>query len=808
VTPPSRASGPRRLLFLGGAEIRAGEEPVGGRAAQRHRIALIALLAGGGRAITRDKAIAYLWPERDTDAGRNLLKVSVHELRKEIGEEAIRSVGDQLTIDASLVNSDVADFAAAIASGNDAEAVALYRGPFLDGFFLKDAEEFERWAESERARYAAACSGALERLLAKAEKSLDAEAALEWSRRLLSMDAYKADIALRHIKALASTGNAAGAIRFAEQFVTRRREALAIEDKEGIVAAARTLADVSPAELDTLSLEVPPIAKPGSGESPSPSLSPPHPSSSPTPPPSPHPRWLAVAIVAVLIIVIGFATKPFASKSPDDLTPVVAGRSEAATRAFLSAHAAYSSARYSEAESLYAKALDADSTFGAAGLGLAMANSWTTINESYGRGRDAAKKYESSLTARDRVFFRAFFGPDPAFAPVQPAPAYLAAWEDVVEKWPDWAEAWYQLGDRYYHFGGLSGLADHLDRARTAFQRAIGRDPGFAAPLHHLVELYAQRGDKQDLRIASDEYFSANPSVQRDRSAMGWEVAYALDDKAWLDRVRANFTSFSREDLRRIGWLTVANGWPHADADSAAKLLVKGSAVSSEREHAWWLSFTLGINSGNANAVRAAAAGLDATFPDRPIGATWRLYAALFGSGDSTSAAEAARALEPFVNAPPSGDHIRREHRYGAMCALGLWRGLTGNAAGEEAVLKRLRDEAPRDTNSWARRSARICSTTLAADLAVRAKKTDARASVAALDTLLLSERVPPSVLLEIATITAARLYLQLDDAASALVAARRREHLTGDPFFRSTQLKLEAEARGALDRTLKPAPR
>jgi DNA-binding SARP family transcriptional activator len=805
VTPPSRATGPRRLLFLGGAEIRAGEEPVGGRAAQRHRIALIALLiSGGGRAITRDKAIAYLWPERDTDAGRNLLKVSVHELRKEIGEEAIRSVGDQLTVDPALVSSDVADFSAAIAAGNDAEAVALYRGPFLDGFFLKDAEEFERWAESERVKLAAMCTSALERLLAKAEKSLDADAALEWSRRLLSIDAFRADIALRHIKALVQTGNAAGAIRFAEQFTARRREELGIEDKEGIVAAARTLADKSPADLDTLSLEVPKLGPNGEQDSRvAPAPSPLTGSSSPST--LSHSRWLTVVIAAVVLAAVAFAYNSFSDKAPEDLTPVVAGRSEAATKAFLSAHVAYGSARYAEAESLYAKALDADSTFAAAGLGLAMANSWTTINENYGRGRDAARKYESSLTARDRVFFRAFFGPDPAFAPVQPAPAYLAAWEDVVEKWPDWAEAWYQLGDRYYHFGGLSGLADHADRARTAFQRAIGRDPGFAAPLHHLVELYAQRGDKLDLRAASEEYFSANPSVNRDRSAMGWEVAYALDDKAWLNRVRANFPSFSHEDLRRVGWVTIANGWPTTDADSAAKLLVKASAVSSEREHAYWLSYSLAINAGNQAAARAAAEGLGATFPDRPVGAIWNLYSTLFGGADSSAGVEAARTLEPFVNARPTGDHVWREHRYGAMCALGLWRGLTGNAAGEDALLKKLLAEAPRDTNAWARRSARICATTLAADLAVRAKKSDARASIAALDTLLLSERVPPSVLLEIATITAARLYLEMGDPAAALVAARRHEHLTGDPFFRSTQVRLETEARTALDRTLKP---
>src|SRR3989449_3685365 len=35
-----------------------------------------------------------------------------------------------------------------------AGAVALYGGPFLDGFYLRGSDEFERWAETERGRLA------------------------------------------------------------------------------------------------------------------------------------------------------------------------------------------------------------------------------------------------------------------------------------------------------------------------------------------------------------------------------------------------------------------------------------------------------------------------------------------------------------------------------------------------------------------------------------------------------------------------------------------------------------------------------
>jgi hypothetical protein len=140
------------LKFLGGAIIAVGDTPLGGPAAHRHRLALLALLATTGRPMSRDKLVAYLWPERDTESARNLLKTAVHELRKVLGEGAIVSIGDQLTLEAKVLRCDVIEFEAAVAAGDFDRAEKLYAGPFLDGFFLKDAKEFEEWSDAQRAR--------------------------------------------------------------------------------------------------------------------------------------------------------------------------------------------------------------------------------------------------------------------------------------------------------------------------------------------------------------------------------------------------------------------------------------------------------------------------------------------------------------------------------------------------------------------------------------------------------------------------------------------------------------------------------
>ena len=53
------------LRTFGGLSIEANGAPPTGAAAQRKTLALLALLARHPRGLSRDKVIAYLWPETD-----------------------------------------------------------------------------------------------------------------------------------------------------------------------------------------------------------------------------------------------------------------------------------------------------------------------------------------------------------------------------------------------------------------------------------------------------------------------------------------------------------------------------------------------------------------------------------------------------------------------------------------------------------------------------------------------------------------------------------------------------------------------
>jgi TolB-like protein/DNA-binding SARP family transcriptional activator/Flp pilus assembly protein TadD len=179
-------------------------------------VALLALLGGApGQRLTRDHLIAALWPERDTEGGRNLLKVATYVLRESLTETALLSEGDFLRLNSEVVRVDLVEFEAAVARGDHAAAVALYRGPLLDGFVLNDASEFEHWADRERQRLASLYGRSLEALAQAAEGERDVHRAVEcWIRRA-ALDPYDSRVALRLMQALDASGNRAGALQHA-----------------------------------------------------------------------------------------------------------------------------------------------------------------------------------------------------------------------------------------------------------------------------------------------------------------------------------------------------------------------------------------------------------------------------------------------------------------------------------------------------------------------------------------------------------------------------------------------------------------
>lgn len=215
---------------------------VSGPAIQRHRMALLALLAlAPDCCVSRDKLMSLLWPESDTEHARQLLNQAVYQLRKALGDNAIVSVGDELRLDTTAVHVDVVHFETALAAHAPADAVKLYQGPLLDGFFLSDAPEFEQWLERERTRLADAYAQALEKLAEEAAAAGDLPHAAEWWKTRAAHDPYDSRIALRLLEALAAAGNRAAAVQYAEQHTRTLAQEFGIDPPADIASFVERL---------------------------------------------------------------------------------------------------------------------------------------------------------------------------------------------------------------------------------------------------------------------------------------------------------------------------------------------------------------------------------------------------------------------------------------------------------------------------------------------------------------------------------------------------------------------------------------
>lgn len=239
------------LQLLGGPSLCDNGSTLTGPATQRHRLALLALLASSrSRPQSRDKLVGWLWPERDVEHARNLLNQGVHALRRAIGDTGIISVQDELRLDPAAVACDVVAFEDAVAAGELERAIGLYTGPFLDGFHLPGASEFEHWADGERDRLRRSYARSLESLAEAAEERREWSSAVERWRGLVSEEPYNARMTLRLMRALDGAGDRAGALQQARlHTLLLQQEFEAGPDPDVVALADRLRSFASAADL-------------------------------------------------------------------------------------------------------------------------------------------------------------------------------------------------------------------------------------------------------------------------------------------------------------------------------------------------------------------------------------------------------------------------------------------------------------------------------------------------------------------------------------------------------------------------------
>lgn len=175
-------------------------------------LAALGLVEGGGF-VRREWVVGLLWTDSDPDRARATLRQSLYRLRQALGPRCVETRGeDELRMDPSVVWCDVQAFENALLEGRLEDALALYRGDLLEGFFPPEAPEFERWLEQRRADLR---RSAAEAALAAAERAMEKgnhAAAGHWAREGAEHAGTDEPIIRRCIVLLGEVGDRGGAM--------------------------------------------------------------------------------------------------------------------------------------------------------------------------------------------------------------------------------------------------------------------------------------------------------------------------------------------------------------------------------------------------------------------------------------------------------------------------------------------------------------------------------------------------------------------------------------------------------------------
>ena len=221
------------------------------------RLALLAYLAAAApRGLhRRDTLLALFWPELDQEHARGALRQALHVVRSALGADVVVTRGDEeIGLNVDHLWCDVVAFDEAIVAQQFSEALELYRGETLDGFFISGAAEFERWLERERARLREAASRAARALVEQCEAADDLPAAAEWARRAVWLAPHKEDALRRLVTLLDRLGDRAGAVAAYEEFTKRLAADLETEpaaETKALLTAVRARQTAALVELPT-----------------------------------------------------------------------------------------------------------------------------------------------------------------------------------------------------------------------------------------------------------------------------------------------------------------------------------------------------------------------------------------------------------------------------------------------------------------------------------------------------------------------------------------------------------------------------
>ncbi len=182
-----------KIATLGGLAITLDGVPVTGLASRKAE-ALLVYLACQPRPHSRDALADLLWDGLTTERARGNLSVLLTSLRQQLGLYLIINRHSVAFNPNQPCELDVAAFTSAANHPAELEqALALYRGDFLDGFVIRDSPRFEDWLLSEQDRLRQVAHAARHMLIARYLSEGNDAAGITHAQALLQHAAWDED---------------------------------------------------------------------------------------------------------------------------------------------------------------------------------------------------------------------------------------------------------------------------------------------------------------------------------------------------------------------------------------------------------------------------------------------------------------------------------------------------------------------------------------------------------------------------------------------------------------------------------------
>ncbi len=188
------------LSFLGPFRATLDGQPADGLGSDRLRGLLAYLALERGREHAREQVAALLWPERSDQEALTALRFALSRLRSALGDRRLPSpfvLVSRTTVEFGPASDhwlDVTEFES-LARVREVpsleQAIALYRGPFLDGLSVGNSPAFEDWLLLKGEEYRRTMLSVLEHLASlQTARGAYGEAA-RWARRQLEIEPYR-----------------------------------------------------------------------------------------------------------------------------------------------------------------------------------------------------------------------------------------------------------------------------------------------------------------------------------------------------------------------------------------------------------------------------------------------------------------------------------------------------------------------------------------------------------------------------------------------------------------------------------------